>query len=154
MYCSSYLDDFWDGREVTVQLLFRRVLLPGFVQFPSRFCLCVLSPSMWSIRSVVLTRALLGRNWRFISSDRSDFHMINSLSTSVNAFARRILTSLSEDEILLPRYVSLSTRFRGRPLRVKVVRSWLRHMYSVLFTFKWKPIHSAACFRQYSRDSA
>ena len=32
MSCSSYLDSLWDGRWVTIQLLFFRVLLPGFVQ--------------------------------------------------------------------------------------------------------------------------
>ena len=31
MSCSSYLDCFRDGRLVAVHLLFRRMLLPGFV---------------------------------------------------------------------------------------------------------------------------
>ena len=49
--CSSYLDGFWDGRWVAVQLLFGGMLLPGFVdiarsilvQFPSYFFLHMLS---------------------------------------------------------------------------------------------------------------
>ena len=42
----------------------------------------------------------------FILSQRSDFHMINSLSIWVCAFLMQMLTSLSVDEILLPRYVT------------------------------------------------
>ena len=41
----------------------------------------------------------------FILSERSDFPIINNLSS---AFHVRMLTSLSEDEILLPRYTRLS----------------------------------------------
>ena len=45
------------------------------------------------------------------SSDRSDFHMIDKLSIAVHTFTRHILQSISVDEILLPRYVNLSTNF-------------------------------------------
>ena len=75
---------------------------------------------MWCIHTVVLTA------WKksvFILSDRS----------AVNAFTRCMLTSLSIDEILLPRYVNLSTNFRGLPLRVEMAPSHLKHIYSVLF---------------------
>ena len=45
MYCSSYFNGFWDGRKVTVQLLFCWVLFPEFVktacsillEFPTSF---------------------------------------------------------------------------------------------------------------------
>ena len=40
---------------------------------------------------------------RFILSVRSDFHMIDSLSIFVHAFASRVLMSFSVDETLLPR---------------------------------------------------
>ena len=40
---------------------------------------------------------------RFISSDRSDFHMTENLSIATHAFASRILMSFSVDETLLPR---------------------------------------------------
>ena len=63
---------------------------------------------------------------RFIISDRSDFHMIDNLSIVVHAFAWCMLTPLSKDEILLPRYVNWSTKFRGFPLKL---------MISVLFAF-------------------
>ena len=39
----------------------------------------------------------------FILSVRSDFHMTDSLSIAVNAFACRVLTSFSVDETLLSR---------------------------------------------------
>ena len=39
---------------------------------------------------------------RFISSVRSDFHMTNSLSIAVHAFASHVLMSVSVDETLLP----------------------------------------------------
>ena len=42
---------------------------------------------------------------RFILSDRPDFHVIDSLSIAVQAFGKRILMSLSVEEILLSRYV-------------------------------------------------
>ena len=35
MSCSSYLDEFRDGKKVAVQLFFRGVLLPRFVQYSS-----------------------------------------------------------------------------------------------------------------------
>ena len=37
--CSSYLNSLWDGRQVAVELLFCRVLLPGFLQdIMKNFC--------------------------------------------------------------------------------------------------------------------
>ena len=39
--------------------------------------------------------------------------MIDNLLISVQIFFMRMLTSLSVDEILLPRYVNWSTNFRG-----------------------------------------
>ena len=46
------------------------------------------------------------KKYRFILSDKSDFHMIDNLSIAVYAFARSTLTSLSEDDVLLSRYVN------------------------------------------------
>ena len=45
-------------------------------------------------------------------SDRFDFHIINNLLIAVHAIARCILMSFSVDEMLLLRYVNLSTNFR------------------------------------------
>ena len=47
----------------------------------------------------------------FILSDRSDFYMIDNLLIAAHTFARHMLTSLSVDEILLLRYVGLSSNF-------------------------------------------
>ena len=48
--------------------------------------------------------------------ERSNCHMIDYLSITVNAFAMRMLTSLSVDEILLPKDVNLLKRnaWRGK----------------------------------------
>ena len=61
--------------------------------------------------------------------------MINSLSTALHAVHRRMLTSLSVDMILLPRYVNYSSYFRGLPLKLVMARSCFKHMNSVLFAF-------------------
>ena len=87
----------------------------------------------------------MGRN-------RSDFHMIDSLLISVHAFARRVLMSLSVDEILLPRYMNFSTNLRELSLRVEMSLSWLKHMYSILSTFTSRPMPPAAYCRLCSRD--
>ena len=49
--------------------------------------------------------------------------MIDNLSITVHAFARHMLTSLSVNEILLLRYVNLSTNFRGPPHKIEMVPS-------------------------------
>ena len=52
-------------------------------------------------RSINTTAAW--KELRFIQSVRSDFHMTNSQSMAVHAFASRVLMSVSVDETLLPR---------------------------------------------------
>ena len=108
---SSNSDSFRNGWLGAVQLLFCGVLPPGLVQhnlqhscviavklfFPS-----VLLASMWCIHIAVSTRLLLGK-LRFILSVRSDFHMTDTLSFAVHAFASHVLMSVSVDETLLPR---------------------------------------------------
>ena len=58
---------------------------------------------------------------RFILLDRPDLYMINNLLIAVLAFARKILTSLSVDEMMLLIYKNCSTGFKGQPLKVKMV---------------------------------
>ena len=104
---------------MAVQLLFCGVVLPGFVQNSSKhscvaFSQCVLLASMWCIHTIVLTQPQLGRN-HLILLARSDFYMVDNLSIAVHAFIKCMLTTLLVDEILLPRYVNLSTNFRGLP---------------------------------------
>ena len=81
----------------------------------------------------------------FISSDRPDLHMIDSLTIAVHAFARNILTSLSTDETWLPRDVNLSSNFWGPPFTMQTTPR-LKLMYSVLSASTWKSISSCWLF--------
>ena len=73
------------------------------VQFPSSF----FSLHFVGVRVVHLYTSIdTTATWKkscFISSDRSDFYMIDNLSIVVNAFAWHVLTLLSVDETLLLR---------------------------------------------------
>ena len=74
------------------------------VQFPSRFFfLHFVSIHVVHPYSSIDTTAAWKKSC-FILSDRSDFHMIDSLLIAVYTFARHILTSFSVNEMLLPRY--------------------------------------------------
>ena len=52
------------------------------------------------------------KKMRFILLDKSDQQMTDSLSTDVQASVSHVLMSFSVDEILVPRYVNLTTCFR------------------------------------------
>ena len=93
------------------------------------------------------------KKFHFILLDRSNSKMIHSLSIAVHVFAKCILISLSEDEILLLRYMNLFTNFREPQWKVEMA-PWLKHVYSVLFTFTWRPMPPATGSRLCSRDSA
>ena len=86
-----------------------------------------------------------------ISSDRYDFHMIDKQSTAFYVFARCMLISLSVDEMLLPKYVNLFTKNRGWPLRVAMLPFCKNYIYSVLFSFTWKPKPPVVCSKICSR---
>ena len=116
------------------------VLLLVFVQkqhveflysFHLAFSTCILLTSMWCIHRVVLTQP----QSCVISSARLDFHLIDNLFIAVQTFAWHMLTSLLVDEILLLRYVNLSTNFRGLSLKVEMTLSCLKHINSVVFVF-------------------
>ena len=82
---------------------------PGLVQYCSQHS-CVVAVklflhtlvSMKCIHTAVSTWPLLRKNC-FILSVRSDFHMTDSLSIAVHAFAICMLMSVSVDETLLTR---------------------------------------------------
>ena len=61
----------------------------------------------------------------FILSERSYFRMIDNLSKVIHTFATNMLTPLSADGTLLPRYVKLSTNFRCLAFRVEMAHSSL-----------------------------
>ena len=137
-------------------------MLPlGIVQYSSAFlCNCrqasspyAKSASMWCIHTAVLTRPLLGKKLRFILSDRYDFHMTDSLSIAIHAFATCVLMSFLVDKTLLPRKVNLFTSFRDIPFSVEISLLWLKHINSVLFALTWRLMPPAACSRLCSRDS-
>ena len=90
------------------------------VYLPSRF----FSIHLVSIHVVHLYSSIdmtaVWKKLRFILSVRSDFHMTDSLSIVVHAFASRMLMSVSVDETLLLRYVNLSTCFREVPFSVEM----------------------------------
>ena len=89
------------------------------VQFPSSF----FSISFVNIYVVhpyySMDTTTARKKFRFNSSDRLNFHMIDSLSIAVHAFARRKLISFSVDKTLLPRHMNLSTNFREPPFMIK-----------------------------------
>ena len=111
-YCFQDLSK--TARSILVSLLFRF------------FSLCFICVHVSEVNTVVLTQLQL-KKFRFILSDRSDFHMTDNLSIAVHVFAWRMLTSVSVDEILLPKYVNLSTNFRSRTLRVDGSFSFKTH---------------------------
>ena len=61
--------------------------------------------------------------------------MTDNLFVADHAFAIRVLTSLSVDEILLPMYVNCSTGLRGVPLSAEMFPFFLKLMKSVLSEF-------------------
>ena len=102
-----------------------------------------------SIYTVVRTRSQLGIN-PILFYQRSDCYMINKLSIAVHLFAMHVLTSLSVDEILLPKYVNWFTNFRDLPfgdwvdsLREGADSAFRPFLCCVLF------IHSVAWSKQY-----
>ena len=107
----------------------RRILVSSTsIFFPS-----VSLTSKWCIYTVVPTRSQLGRN--HILTERHNFRMINSLSIAHITFLMLIITSISVDEILLPRYVNCLTNFRCLPLEVEIAPSCLKQFNAVSSPF-------------------
>ena len=80
--------------------------------------------------------------------------MMSNLSIAVYAFARYMLTSFSVVEILLLKYVKWSTNFfcLKLPLKVEIAASCSKHIYSILFVFRLRPMPFAACSRLRSKN--
>ena len=119
MLYSFYLSGLWDERQVTIQLLFcgvvaSRICLRRHIVFLCSSRLVFFSVRFVSIHPYSCTvTAITWKKSSFILSDKSDFHMIDSLSIVFHTFARCMWTSLSVDEMLLPRFVNRSTDFKG-----------------------------------------
>ena len=69
----------------------------------------------------------------FVLLERSDFRMIDNLSIAIYNFCMCMLTSLSVDGILLPRYAKLSSNFSVQPFNVVMAPFHLKLTWSVLF---------------------
>ena len=127
------MGDEWSYSCYFVQCYFQdlfKIACSILVLFPSSFFSKCLLISMWCIHTVVLTQLQLGRNTVL-------YHQLDlaSLWSTVYVLVEHKLTSLSVDEILLLRYVNLSTNFRSLSLWVEIAPSHLKHVDSVLFAF-------------------
>ena len=103
------------------------------------------------LNALSLSTACVDRDtaWKktcFILSHRSKFNIIDNLSIAVHTFIRHMLTSLSAVEILLLRYVNLSTNFRCLPLKVEIAPFGLKHINSYLCS------HRGQCLLQVTPD--
>ena len=74
-------------------------------------------------------------NCHFILSERLDFHMVNNLLIADHTFLIHILTLLSVDKTLLPRYINLCTHFKGLPFNMEMAPPCLKCMNFVLSEF-------------------
>ena len=79
----------------------------------------------------------------FLLSERSDFSMIDNLSIPVHALPMCLLTSLSVDEILLPKYVNWFINFRGFPSNEEMAPFWTKIHE---FCFIWVYAETSATF--------
>ena len=64
--------------------------------------------------------------------------MVDKLSIAVYTFLMRLLTLLSVDAIIQPRYVNRSINFRGFPFNVEITPFGLNNMNSILSRFTYK----------------
>ena len=135
---SSYLDDLrWEVSGRTASVLKDAAFSICSKQHVASFCSShqVFSPQV-SLEFSVDT---------FAARKKSGFYMIYCLSIALHIFARSTLIYLSVDEMLPPRYVNLSTNFRGLPLIT--ITPCLKHMYSVLFVLTLWAMLSAVGIR-------
>ena len=115
IYCLSYLDSKMGVRGHIVLLSVVSWIcsvqhIASLSIFHQLSSLSISFKSKWCSPTVVLI-------WLHLSV-LSDFHMVNNQSIAVHAFPMHILTSLSVDEILVPRYINWSTYFRGLPFNM------------------------------------
>ena len=96
------------------------------------FSLRVTLTSKWCSHTVALTRLQLGRIFGLSYQRDQIFIWFDNLSIADHAFPMGILTALSVDKILLPRYVNESTNFKALSFSVNLSPSCLKNMDSVL----------------------
>ena len=103
-YCFQHL--FNIARSILVQFL------------SSFFSICLVSIHVVHPYSRIDTTAAW-KKLHFILLDKSDFHMIDNLLIAVHIFTSHILI-FSVNEIVLLRYMNLSTDFREPPFRIEM----------------------------------
>ena len=86
---------------------------------------------------------------RVILTDRLDFQVIDSHLVAFQDFTMRLLTSFSEDDVLLPRYMNWSTDYK-----VEMNPFCLKRMNLVLLVFTQKQMPPAVFSRLGGRDLA
>ena len=91
-------------------------ILVQLSSFFSIHLVCVHIVYPYSSIDITITQKKL----RFILLVKSDFHMTDSLSITVHAFASHMLISASVDETLLPWQVNLLTSFRELMFSVEI----------------------------------
>ena len=142
-------------------LLLCGMLFPGFVKkthsilayFPSNFFSMLFVKFLVVHPYISIDTAIASKNYHFILSERSYFHMINNLSITAHTFPMCMLTSLSVDEILLPRYMNWSTYFRSLPFDEVMALFCLKHI-RILSEFTLRTMPLTAYSRLCSRDLA
>ena len=112
--CLFNLDGFWDRMYVVIQLLFlynaaSRICLKQHIAFlcssASSFFFIFLV-SRWCIETVVLTQLQLERSYVLFYQEDQISIMTDNMSIAIYAIPMCMLTLLSVNEILLPRYVN------------------------------------------------
>ena len=87
--------------------------------FHLAFSPCILLVSIWCIYTVVLTVTAWKKSCSILLEIRFPYDLL---------IAVHMLTLRSVDGILLPRYVNLSTNFRGQPFKMVMTSSHSKHM--------------------------
>ena len=75
------------------------------------------------------------KEFPFIFYQTSDFYLVDNQPIVVHPSSMRMLTSLSLDEIILPKYVKILTNFRALSFEDYIVTSRLIHMNLLLSNF-------------------
>ena len=132
-------------------MIFSKQHVVFFCRSNIAFSPCISFAPIWCIH---INTTTAWKKYHFILLQRLAFHMIDNLSTAVHTFARCILTSLSVDEIMLPRYVNSTTNFKGSSHQKEKTASCFKHTNSPLFVFMLRPFPPASCSKLCRRDFA
>ena len=116
--------------------VFSRIYLQPYLQYLSSsdlfFSPSISLDSRWCIHTIV--SKVLKEIQFYLSSERTDFHVIDNLSKTSPANSRCMLILLCVYKILLPPYMSWSPNFNGLPFN-EMAPSWLNLLKAVLSEF-------------------